>query len=794
MQFLNAMSKPTTKAETLSFLTGRLEQSRIAPLVYFTLQDWKEHRLDHIKRVQSAFKNGMVIVRSSAVGEDSRESSMAGRFCSLLDIDCANAQELATAIDTVFQSYTDGNDRHQVLIQPMIANVILSGVAFTQDQKTGAPYIVISYDDETAKTDTITSGGFVSKSLRIWRGTSPDSLTSKRMRKVYYSIKELESVMGSSTLDIEFAVDDHYRVWTLQVRPLILERELPPHNIARLERTLDSIRQDVLHISKPHDDLYGARTLLGDMSDWNPAEMIGINPFPLAYSLYHRLITADIWHQARSGMGYRRMDGHHLMEQLGGHPFIDTRKSFNSFLPAGIEPLTAERLLNAWLLRLSTNPVLYDKVEFDIVSTCYTPGFDMFFTEHYSQVLTDTQYEIYKTQLRDLTNNCVTGNIDHHIDWCEAEAKKLKTIQSGTDLMQLTSGTPQDISRNIENLIQQCRDMGTKPFSAAARHAFIGEAILRSCNKMGAISDDTVTALKLSFSTISNAIIDGMAKITRDRQAKEKFFSDFGHIRPSSYDILSQRYDTMDNIGAIAIAIPQTHHHADFDIKALQVSLDGFFQQQGYSFNTAQFVAYYIKSVQMREWIKLIFTRNLSDVIECVAAIGHAYGFDRKTISFCPIDSLITAVNSPSPRETLADIIEKQKQRRNEHKAVYMNYLLEDAKDIYVIPVQRSTPNFITYKRITAPSVTLVENEPARADLAGKIICIERADPGFDWLFGCGIAGLITKYGGANSHMAIRCSEFSLPAAIGCGELIYSKLQNAGQIEMDCQTGKVVAL
>ena len=29
---------------------------------------------------------------------------------------------------------------------------------------------------------------------------------------------------------------------------------------------------------------------------------------------------------------------------------------------------------------------------------------------------------------------------------------------------------------------------------------------------------------------------------------------------------------------------------------------------------------------------------------------------------------------------------------------------------------------------------------------------------------------LITKYGGANSHMAIRCSELNIPAAIGVGE------------------------
>ena len=53
-----------------------------------------------------------------------------------------------------------------------------------------------------------------------------------------------------------------------------------------------------------------------------------------------------------------------------------------------------------------------------------------------------------------------------------------------------------------------------------------------------------------------------------------------------------------------------------------------------------------------------------------------------------------------------------------------------------------------------------------------KIVLIENADPGFDFLFSYKIKGLITKYGGANSHMAIRCMELGLPAIIGSGDKI----------------------
>ena len=68
------------------------------------------------------------------------------------------------------------------------------------------------------------------------------------------------------------------------------------------------------------------------------------------------------------------------------------------------------------------------------------------------------------------------------------------------------------------------------------------------------------------------------------------------------------------------------------------------------------------------------------------------------------------------------------------------------------------------------------------------------ADPGYDWIFSHSIAGLITEYGGVASHMAIRAAEFGLPAAIGCGEIIFDRLRCARLIELDCTSKKVRAL
>ncbi len=55
---------------------------------------------------------------------------------------------------------------------------------------------------------------------------------------------------------------------------------------------------------RPQRALYGTRTILSDMTDWNPAEMIGHHPRPLAYSLYRELITKATWRRARARIGY----------------------------------------------------------------------------------------------------------------------------------------------------------------------------------------------------------------------------------------------------------------------------------------------------------------------------------------------------------------------------------------------------------------------------------------------------------------------------------------------------------
>ena len=67
------------------------------------------------------------------------------------------------------------------------------------------------------------------------------------------------------------------------------------------------INQSQKDYKKLSNNIKSKQLVLGQMPDWNPAEMIGYQPNNLAYSLYHELITKESWSIARKKMGYKKM-------------------------------------------------------------------------------------------------------------------------------------------------------------------------------------------------------------------------------------------------------------------------------------------------------------------------------------------------------------------------------------------------------------------------------------------------------------------------------------------------------
>lgn len=215
-----------------------------------------------------------------------------------------------------------------------------------------------------------------------------------------------------------------------------------------------------------------------------------------------------------------------------------------------------------------------------------------------------------------------------------------------------------------------------------------------------------------------------------------------------------------------------------------------------------EFIEFLVSAIEGREHAKFVFSRNLSDALELIAAFGAERDLTREELSHVPIDEYIELPIDHPPADLdswLDDRITDGRRRHAITRSVELPPLLFDEEDFRVFERPAREPNFVTNETVTA-DVIEIDRESENIDLDsegyglgsegydldGKLVLIPQADPSYDWLFGHDIAGLITKYGGSNSHMAVRAAEFSLPAAIGVGENRYEQLRRADVIECNC--------
>ena len=167
-----------------------------------------------------------------------------------------------------------------------------------------------------------------------------------------------------------------------------------------------------------------------------------------------------------------------------------------------------------------------------------------------------------------------------------------------------------------------------------------------------------------------------------------------------------------------------------------------------------------------------------------IVKYGFELGIGREDIIYLNVSDLDKLKTGELSEINLPDLIEERKRKFAITQMIELPQLLFKESDFYCFERYASQVNFITLKRVEANIIPCSGEE--LLDFQKKIVLIPQADPGCNWLFDHNIAGLITKYGGANSHMAIRAAEMNLPAAIGVGEQLYDQLINVDRILLDC--------
>ena len=774
----------SSKANVLKSLKNSLKKSKVEKLLYFTISEWREDEVEILRKIRKFFRS-KVIIRSSAIGEDGLEKSEAGKFSSILNINPNSKTRLKNAIESVIASYEKNSNlnlKNQVLIQSQSKNVLISGVLFTRTPDLGSPYYVINYQ-EGKRTDSVTKGE-ISNAIKIFRGTK-HRIIPRKWRKLIGAIQEIEKTVHSSFLDIEFAVTKN-EIIIFQVRPLTTGKHFDTYNLDSKIKKI--IGENKTKIKKEYKKSNERITIFSDMTDWNPAEIIGNMPNNLDYSLYDFIIMNNSWSKSRHILGYQKKSGS-LMKRFGNKPYVNVNASFNSLIPKKFSKKISKDLLDHFLIKLKNNPELHDKVEFDILFTCYDLTLKNRLVELEKAGFSKKDLKNILNVLNEFTNELI--NKFPSISMQSNNSIKKMNNNRYKLLIQLhkSKNTYSEYFETARKLLVDCRDLGAIPFSTIARLAFISSILMRGLKDDSNLTPDSINDFLTSIQTVLSEFKQDVINLNRNRLTTKVFLKKYGHLRPGTYDITIPRYENNPTIfHKINFQYETKKKKFEFD----ESKIERILKQHKLKFEKINFIEFVQQTLIQREKLKFEFTKNLSQAIELIAMGGKKLDFSREEISNLSLSDILkfNKYSKKKFREYLQKKIFRNYKIKKLSSYLSLPSIIFSEDDFEIIQYHTTVPNYIT-KNVITEDVIFIDSYRDIPNIDNKIVVIENADPGFDWIFTKNPKGLITKYGGIASHMAIRCGEIDMPAVIGCGEILFEKLKIAKRVSIDCKNEKI---
>ncbi len=494
-----------------------------------------------------------------------------------------------------------------------------------------------------------------------------------------------------------------------------------------------------------------------------------------------------------------------MVYALAGRPYVDVRASLNSLLPADLDDRIGAKAVEFGIERLRLEPHLHDKIEFELLPTVCDLDPGPWRRQYRDAGWPAPDVDAYFDSLRRLTDRIIRGEA---FDTIAGLRSRLDALAAGRAALLADDGpSSHTFSANMHRayrLLNECRRLGTLPFSIVARHAFIALAFLRSMVRAGILSEDDREKLLAHIPTVASGFARDMTAFRAGTLARGDLLERYGHLRPGTYNILSPSYAESPDVyldgGPVTHTSPAPARApgagADGGAAARRIlesrraPIEAALSEQGFGAGFDDLAKFILEAIPAREAAKFEFTKNISLALGALRRAAARYDLSPDDLSFLTIDRLMQlAVETPcaAERTELSRIIGLYRKRHAITASIRLPLLIFDPHDVDDFTVATLHPNFVTRRRVIGPAVRLGAVGASAADLGGKLVLIENADPGYDWIFGQNIKGLITKYGGVASHMAIRAAEFQVPAAIGCGEVIFGGVERARVIDLDCE-------
>lgn len=732
---------------------------------YFDYLAFTKNKLAVLKKINTKFKK-KIIIRSAFYEEDGIKTN-AGKYLSISNVNPKNYNQVTKSIEKVFHCYGKIKSNDFLFVQEYIDNADSVGVIFTADPKNGSPFRTINFTN-TNSTDLITSGKSNGKICSFFKNIKKTKL-NKNIRKIENTIKKLEDKFSNKALDIEFLILKK-KIFILQVRKINVQS----NKKINFKKSIKDLEKKIAKMTNESSHLIGKERYFSTMTDWNPAEIIGLKPKPLAMSLYQSLITDEIWSQSRVFLGYKDVTKMPLLYSFFGTPYIDLRTDINSFLAPELSEKIQIKLINFYFKSFKKNPYnFYDKIESSLVINCISLDLNK-----YKKLLNKSN--LLRNEKKQIINKYInlTSEIILKLN------DNIKKYEYGKYLLMKQKKNKNSTINKIYLLHNICKNYGTLPFANLARMAFIAIEFINSFEELKIISSEEKKKFLETIKSIS-------LEMNKDlKKSKSKFLKNYGHLRPNTYEISTPNYKENFKNYFQKFKLNVTRPRKFIFSNNQKKKINFYIKKYNFKNINADILINFIEnSIYHREKSKLFFSKIIDSIFTELKILSKRIGLKQSDLQYLDIKNILTLYGKFSHQKVIKDlkknILDNKKIFEHDKNFNLPNVIL-NKKDIYFFEEKKASPTFVTNKTITSKFIVM-NKFSKKLNLNNKIVCIENADPGYDFIFNYKINGLITAFGGPNSHMSIRCNEFSVPAAIGVGEKKFQQLLKKNMLYLNCE-------
>ena len=532
----------------------------------------------------------------------------------------------------------------------------------------------------------------------------------------------------------------------LQVRPL-MEKKVYKDLIFAEKKVIEQNVKKYEALKETTIDRFGVNQLFSNMSDMNPAEMIGKKPDNVAFGLYKFMFTDSTWNIQRGEFGYRKYKPAKLMELFNNVAYINVNHSLNSFLTRSLQVDSCEKIIQHQLEKLKENPHLHDSIEFNISRSSYVFDTEGEFAIEYKDIISPE--EIHKW----------------HQDLIEIDSLNKSTLEKNNETMlRAFSLLDGNFEYSKKENIEFIRDNMALPFTHHSRLGFVYFAQLNNLLRKDVITEAQKNSLLLSVKSISTKMKSDAYQVKLGKKSLSSFLDIYGHIRAGNYNLSSSNLKNNLEFTELLVHNSEPQDENISLQKVIFSNIDKYFELNNIPYTASAWVEMFQTAIATRENSKFYYTKGIDGILNEI---------DEQNISD---EELFQRLNIEFNQENTINL---------DLKNTLMPDLISSSDDFYLYEEMSKDGNYIGQGTVSGKVLLLDNYSNQPYDLDNKIVVIPAADPGWDWIFNYKIKSLITQYGGPNSHMAIRCAEHNIPAILGVGENNFSMISASQSLSID---------